>query len=126
MMDKVTAKQLGDASRDALERIAEQFGMQVKVAGGRYDPTLGTFTPKVVFSETDSDERKFAEYATMVGVAPDDFGKEFRHAGERFKVTGVNPRAQRLPILASRLRDGRTFKFTSRAVLAALAREWGP
>lgn len=128
---KAEARTLGEATRAALEAVAEEYGLTLKVAGGSYDPHAGTFSPKVTFSAEGAEQAKFAAQCFAVGVwieaeqgvvhlVPSDYRAEFQWAGKRFTLTGVNLRAPKYPLVAEG-EDGKAYKLPEDAVRAIVA-----
>ena len=115
-MDKAAANQLSAATRIALEEVASRFGVDVQVGGGRYDPTAGTFMPKETCTESGGAEREWHQYAPLVGLDADAFGREFSSRGQQFRITGINLRASRFPVLAVQVGTGKTYKFPEAAI----------
>lgn len=119
---KAEAKQIGEATTAALQEVAERFGLTVQFKGGRYDPTVGTYKPKIEFHAAGSARKSFEEKAWQVGLKPDDFEKTFASRGEFFQIVGINTRAHRFPIIASKVgQPDRRFKFPEETVRTALA-----
>ena len=56
----------------------------------------------------------------MFGFQPTDLGRTFRQNGDRFRITGLNTNARRMPIQADRLSDGKRFKFSADGLAARL------
>ena len=121
-IDKATANALGEATRQALEQVAADHGLTVKVGGGTYDPGAGTFRPKVEYAVADSAAREFAQWAEVFGLEADDLGQEFTTHGRTFAVSGVSPRSPKRPILATEVGTDRTFKFAADDVARLLGR----
>jgi hypothetical protein len=51
-----------------------------------------------------------------------DLGAEFTSRGTTYRITGFNRRARKMPIQATRVSDGASFKFPTEIVTAALGR----
>lgn len=119
-MDKTQVKEIGTAAKAALEDLAAQFGLELEYSGGKYDED--TFTPRFVFKQSGAAEREFGRCAPAVGLEPDDYGRVVIINGASFRLTGVNLRARRFPILGTALASGKTYKLTESAVLQALGR----
>lgn len=119
---KADAKIITEACREALEKVAADLGLTVKIGGGRYDPTVGTFVPKISFSTADSAERLFARLAPSWGLEPDDIGKRFTSGRRTFTISGIRERARKQPILATD-EGGQTYQFETAAVLRGLGRD---
>jgi len=132
-MDKALAQKIAKATEAALAEVAKEFGLDVKVGGGKYDPGAGTFAPKVEFFANDSAERDFkriigtvpVDYATGIGsfvFTEDDWNVTFKSHGKTFSLCGVNPRSPKYALSAKCLDDGKTYKFTASSVARALGR----
>ncbi|MCP4437101.1 MAG: hypothetical protein GY913_21720 [Proteobacteria bacterium] len=64
----------------------------------------------------------FARHAVVFGLTESDYGAEFvGQNGDFYTVAGFAPRSRKYPVLATRCRDGKTFKFPARFVVNALA-----
>lgn len=119
MMDRAKVKEINEGTREALEKVAERFGLTVKVGGGKFDS--GTFTPKIVYAEQGNDRVEFEDNAWKVGLRETDFERVVTIQGTRYKLVGINLRAPRYPIVAVDLASGKQFKLTEASVQAALA-----
>lgn len=62
----------------------------------------------------------FEVMAPGYGLQPEDFGREFSSRGERFRITGMDPRRPRYPVSVVRIPDGKGYKFTAENVAALL------
>lgn len=109
----------------ALKPVAEQFGVQIKYLGGRFNDS--NFETRFEVAVKDSDGRAvtrmalhFKQCAVLYGFAPEDLGRKFRHAGVPFEIIGLNPDAPKYPIIAKRVRDGKQYRFTPDVVKAFL------
>jgi len=123
-IDKTTAKMLGEQAANALQELAERHGLTIEFGGGRYDPTAGTYSPKITFKVADSAEQEFRHYAEMFGLEADDWQKEFKVGVKTFQISGLATRSRTRPILATSA--GKTYKFTTGAVKRALGRKVEP
>lgn len=63
-------------------------------------------------------EREYSLY----GLEKTDLGKKFVTPEGEYKITGLNTRAHRMPVLATRLNDGKLYKFSEEHVKRALGR----
>jgi hypothetical protein len=68
----------------------------------------------------------FAYLAERYGLAPSDFGREFTAGGERFRITGIDPKRPKYPVSAERLPDRRGFKFTAENIAMLLKAQSKP
>ena len=105
---------------EALEAVAAKHGIAVNLNAGSYDSTsLGvkaTFTIK----GGGGIPVDFAKLSLKYGLSPDDYGKVLILRGDAHKITGFAPRSRKYPVLASRVRDGRIFKWTVSSIQSAL------
>lgn len=113
-MDRATARQISEAAEAALRDVAERFGVTVKARGGNFTTT--TFTAKFEFAAEGAGEQDFERDCRMVGMVPDHFGAEFEVNGSIYKVSGLNLRAKKYPVIATKLSDGRSYKFPAETV----------
>lgn len=64
-----------------------------------------------------SDFQKLAQY---YGLDASDLHREFSCHGSKFRITGINRKAKKTPILAERLDNGKSYRFDSYTVKALL------
>ena len=115
-MDRQMARTIAQEAEEALQRVAERHpGLSVKAAGGTFT-NEGAFTLKVKWEEADTEARTFATMAPWFGVDADTYGKTFTHAGSEYAIFGFAPRSSVRPVLARRVRDGKTFKFSEQVL----------
>ncbi|ERP98381.1 hypothetical protein Q669_20645 [Labrenzia sp. C1B10] len=120
---------LQDEMRTACREIAEKHGLcfadddlhDVNLRVGlSYTIRLGL--PMEDGSLFEPDREMFEILAPQYGLDPSDFGKEFDDRGERFRVTGLEPRRPKYPVNAERLSDRRKYKFSSDIIGMLLAK----
>ncbi|MBB5577651.1 MULTISPECIES: hypothetical protein [Rhizobium] len=68
----------------------------------------------------------FALLAEQYGLEAADFEREFITSGERFRITGIDPRRPKYPISVERIPDRRGFKFTADNVAMLLKAQVKP
>jgi hypothetical protein len=102
----------------ALKTVEEKHGITIRrEGGGRYAPDGSDFTFKLkcqvvgASGENVAEKAAFERAASLFGFKPEHYNKEFTSNGERYRITGFNFRAKRMPIQAVRVRDGAAFKF---------------
>jgi hypothetical protein len=118
-MDKRQAREIGEAALEEMRKVADRYGMTVEYRGGSFTSS-GAFSPKFEFKTRDADRLEFQRVAWQLGLRPEDFGRTFQSEGRTFRVTGVNLRASRLPVLAVEVSTGKTYKFPEAAVRTRL------
>jgi len=71
-------------------------------------------------STLDPERMMFEVLAEEFGLSPDDFGREFSNGREHFRVAGIDPRRPKYPVSATRIPDGKGYKFTAENVALLL------
>jgi len=126
--DRASLKTLNKAIIEAVQPIAEEFGIQIKLGGARFTPTDGKVKLICAIQNSDGtyetpERADFKEFALMYGLTADDIDMEFEWSKEKFKLTGIKIRSRRFPIMAQRMRDGKSFKFGADIVKFAKAQQ---
>lgn len=117
-MDRQFVKQLNQELLQAAQEIANRHGLAASQKAGNFDDTSCKLS--VQFSVVNDDgtvespERKnFQQMATSYGLDPNDLDKVFNSNGEDFRIDGLKPKAQKYPVLATRVKDNKRFKFSA-------------
>ena len=126
--DKPTCLILGAAISDALQTVANEFGVSIKRKGGSYSSTNLTIKLEaavigvngVVLSK---EVENFQRYCKSYNLEPTDLGETVYIDGIRYKISGLSPRSRKFPVLAKSLKNGKTYKFPERTVRKALGRK---
>jgi hypothetical protein len=120
-LDRNTARLIAQDSVAALKAVAEKYGLAVEHRGGAIASTYVEL--KFQFSRVaesgqvlSREATDFSRYASMYGLRPEDLGATFTCNGTAYRISGLSPRKSRMPVLATRVSDGRSFKFTVDAV----------
>lgn len=120
---------LQDEMRRACRKIVEKHGLcfadddlhDVNLRVGlSYTIRLGL--PMEDGSPFEPDREMFEILAPQYELDPADFGKEFVDRGERFRITGLEPRRPKYPVNAERLSDRQKYKFSADIVAMHLAK----
>lgn len=114
-MDRMKASAIAADAAIALQQVADKHGVQVTVGGGRYDPNVGTFKPKVEFSEPDAQRREFERNAPRFNLTGADYKRAIYFRGEKYALVGLNTRAPSYPLIVER--GGKRFKMPETALL---------
>jgi len=118
---------------EACRKIVADHGLVIEGAGWRgldsgfaFEPVFRVSVPTSDGMPFNLEKDMFAYLAQRYGLAPSDFGREFTTGGERFRITGIDPKRPRYPISAERVPDRRGFKFTAENVAMLLKAQAEP
>ncbi len=100
--------------------VAEGLGMQAMDLRWNFEFGVRVSIPLSDGSTLDPDRILFEALAEEFGLWPDDFGREFSTGRERFRVAGIDPRRPKYPVSATRIPDGKGYKFTAENVALLL------
>jgi hypothetical protein len=100
--------------------VVEGLGIQAMDLRWNFEFGLRVSIPLPDGTTFDPERMLFAALAEEFGLSPDDFGREFSTGRERFRVAGIDPRRPRYPISATRIPDGKGYKFTAENVALLL------
>ncbi|WP_037426468.1 hypothetical protein [Sinorhizobium sp. CCBAU 05631] len=105
---------------EACKKIAADHGLVIESAGWRglepgfaFEPAFRISIPAPDGKPLNLEKEMFALLAEQYGLEATDFGREFIASGERFRITGIDPRRPKYPISVERIPDRRGFKFTA-------------
>lgn len=88
--------------------------------GFSFEPVFRISIPAADGKLRNLDREMFALLAEQYGLEAADFEREFVAGGERFRITGIDPRRPKYPISVKRIPDRRRFKFTADNVVMLL------
>ncbi len=108
---EVTAKHSLVADRLAMRAIDLHWNFEFGVLVPIQLPDGSTLAPERMVFEALAEE---------YGLLPEDFGREFSTGRERFHVAGIDPRRPKYPISATRVPDGKGYKFTVEKIVVLL------
>ena len=100
--------------------VAEGLGIQAMDLRWNFEFGVRVSIPLPDGSTLDPKRLLFEALAEEFGLSPDDFGREFSTRQERFRVAGIDPRRPKYPISATRIPDGKGYKFTAENVAVLL------
>ena len=127
--DRGVVRELRDSLQNTLTEFEQKHGVNVHVGNASYSENNVTFKVEVaniVEGEVKSkDVINFEKYCSSYGLEIDDLGKTFRSNRRVFKITGLRPTAHKYPVLADDVISGKSFKFRSSIVCAALEKPMG-
>jgi len=113
-------RSVSEAARIAMEKVAAEFGLTLQVKGGKFSSS--EFTPKFVFLTMAESgiPAAFTRDANVLGMKAEDFGRTFKNGGKTFKVTGINLKKFKYPIVAEDVSTGKVMLFTREGVVFQL------
>lgn len=120
--DTPTCRILSERISAAIQSVADEFGLDVKPAGGKFDTFKFTAKMELVVRETATGESaakaEWDRWAEMFQLKKNDFGRSFTLRGHIYTVSGVAP-SRKNAICATR-GDGKVFVFPPATVRALL------
>lgn len=125
-IDRAALQTIQQAAQKALEAVAEQYGLTITPAPGRYsNGATGQITFSLALPTADgqaqtAEEIAFKRHATLWGLTPEDLGETFAMSGKQYRITGANPKKPKYAILGIRVSDGKSFGFPYEGVRDAL------
>lgn len=116
-------RELQQEMLNAAREIAERRGLNVRLSKGKYGE-VGQVSVEFLRRDVPTPEANdFVRYARMYGLETSDLGLQFHDvAGHRYTISGINPRARSMPVLATEATTGRTYKFRAETVQRLLGR----
>jgi len=110
----------------ALKEFGEKYGLKITVGSASYTAgEAGNATFKVELATQNESGRVFTKksndflmHAERLGFLPEDLNKEFKYAGNTYKLIGVNPKSYKYPLIVERVPDGKQFKMPLEAANA--------
>jgi hypothetical protein len=119
--DRATTKALRSSLDNALKGLENQFGISIHVGNATFTPDNVTFKVNVATvgesGEVMTKEASaFQQLAKFYGLEPEHLFKTFSAAGEQYKIVGLKTKSPKFPILAKRLKDGKTYKFSEKGL----------
>ena len=127
--DRDSVKLTRGRLEEALKGFGEELGCEVKVGNATFDRDGGYCTFKLELAVVGAggvvqtkEMSSFRQLAVLWGLKPEDLGAEFSARGEKYRIVGANPKSGKYPIIADRVKDGKSFKFSDAVVRSALGR----
>ena len=125
--NKSSCRILGHAIEQALQKVGEEFGLQLKYKGGSFAANNCTLKIEaliisngtVITREADD----FKRYCGLYNLLPEDLGKIITNDGTSFRITGLAMKSHKWPILAVNCHTGKTYKLKEASVQRALGRK---
>ena len=127
-LDRTTVAFLLSEVDAAIAKVGEKHGLHIR-RDGRASFTADYAATKIKIALIDNesggaltDRKQFETFApALYGIPADKFGAEILVNGTAYTLTGFNPNATKMPFLAKRVSDKKTFKLPGAAVKRALS-----
>jgi len=107
-----SAREFGQQFEAHLKEFAQQHGVRIRYAGGKFDPMK--FEMKVNVSVIDGRsaedvlKEKFARDAALFGFQPEVYGTIFHYGSSAWRLVGFETNRPKYCVLAKRVSDGAT------------------
>lgn len=111
--------------REALKAVAEKYGVEINPTNIKYDDIDFTLTLEVVRlvnGTSDANESLWSYYYKVYGFEREDYGKTVVMNNEEFKISGIDGKSKKYPIILTRVRDNKKYGYSIASVKEALNR----
>ena len=111
--------------REALKAVAEKYGVEINPTNIKYDDIDFTLTLEVVRlvnGTSDANESLWSYYYKVYGFEREDYGKTIIMNNEEFKISGIDGKSKKYPIILTRVRDNKKYGYSIASVKEALNR----
>ena len=109
--------------REALKAVAEKYGVEINPTNIKYDDIDFTLTLEVVRlvnGTSDANESLWSYYYKVYGFEREDYGKTIIMNNEEFKISGIDGKSKKYPIILTRVRDNKKYGYSIASVKEAL------
>jgi len=133
--DPHNLKQLRIDIDAAFSAIRQKHGVTLSIGNISYSPEkatsritmIATGDPNIASDPRAAELAKVAAefklYAASFGLTPEQLGATFKYGRDTYKLVGLKPRRPKMPILATRLADGRTYKLPEDSIASLQSKE---
>jgi hypothetical protein len=133
--DKQNLKTLRSDMDVAIAAVASKYGIVIRLGNIRYDSVKAASKIEFVVTTapdgtTTTNSREaimaadFKRNAESFGLKPEQYGTIFKHGRDSYKLVGLKPRAPKMPILATNVATGVTYKLPESAVTSLQTAEY--
>lgn len=130
--DRKNVEEVLDACKEALELVAEEYGVLLQRKHCTYQYNEVPIAFKLIIPERAEDgeaidpkETEFRKYAGRFGLDPNFYGETFKTYSGSFEVCGIKPKSRKYPVLGKNLINGKVFKFQAQVVLDGIGQKGG-
>lgn len=117
-MDKNRVIQISDKIRKALLDISESEGVQISIGPISFSQT--SFTTKITGIEVGNLDKSNLLMSKRYGFTQNIVGMQFESKFGKFIIDGFKPSNRKYPVLATRVSDGKQYKFKKDSILEYL------
>lgn len=117
-MDKNRVIQISDKIRKALLDISESEGVQISIGPISFSQT--SFTTKITGIEDGNLDKSNLLMSKRYGFTQNIVGMQFESKFGKFIIDGFKPSNRKYPVLATRVSDGKQYKFKKDSILEYL------
>lgn len=117
-MDKNRVIQISDKIRKALLDISESEGVQISIGPISFSQT--SFTTKITGIEDGNLDKSNLLMPKRYGFTQNIVGMQFESKFGKFIIDGFKPSNRKYPVLATRVSDGKQYKFKKDSILEYL------
>lgn len=117
-MDKNRVIQISDKIKKALLDISESEGVQISIGPISFSQT--SFTTKITGIEVGNVDKSNLLMSKRYGFTQNIVGMQFESKFGKFIIDGFKPSNRKYPVLATRVSDGKQYKFKKDSILEYL------
>ena len=119
-MDKNRVIQISNKIKKALSEISESEGVQISIGPISFSQT--SFTTKITGVEVGNDlvDKSNLLMSKRYGFSQNIVGMQFESKFGKFIIDGFKPANRKYPVLATRVHDGKQYKFGKDSILKYL------
>lgn len=117
-MDKNRVIQISDKIKKALLDISESEGVQISIGPISFSQT--SFTTKITGIEVGNLDKSNLLMSKRYGFTQNIVGMQFESKFGKFIIDGFKPSNRKYPVLATRVSDGKQYKFKKDSILEYL------
>jgi hypothetical protein len=120
-------RQINEEAKELLRPLAEKYGLVLDDKRCSYTKEAMPIMVQFIVRKEDADGNAlnarasdFQTLAQYYGLAATDLHREFVCQGKTFRITGINRKVHRTPIIAEDVRTGKSYRFDNNTVKALL------
>jgi len=120
-IDKPALRLLRSEIEAALRPLAEKHGIDFGTGRCKYTGANATIEVKISVRDAEGNIRTreaedYKRLAASCGLKAEWLGAEFTSQGRTLRITGLNPKAVKYPVLARDIADGQGYKFRAEVI----------